>query len=122
MPNQTVPWAYRTDKKVNQETEKANRKYLLGAKGGCYYLNSAGNKAYVDKEFCNALAINTKVKTKEKTSKQISEPVTVKSTTPKEPTKKTDSNDKTYQKGSHGGCYYLNGNGRKVYVDKELCS
>ncbi len=29
---------------------------------------------------------------------------------------------RTYLKGSRGGCYYLNSNGNKVYVDKGLCS
>lgn len=28
------------------------RKYLLGPKGGCYYINAQGNKTYVDKKHC----------------------------------------------------------------------
>lgn len=39
-----------------------------------------------------------------------------------EPIKKTDSSDRTYIRGSRGGCYYLNDSGKKVYVkDKSLC-
>jgi endonuclease YncB( thermonuclease family) len=52
MPNMTPAWDYRAAKKVAQETEKANRKYLTGAKGGCYYINSNGNKTYVKKDKC----------------------------------------------------------------------
>ena len=29
------------------------RTYLKGSRGGCYYLNSSGNKVYVDKGLCN---------------------------------------------------------------------
>lgn len=35
---------------------------------------------------------------------------------------KKDSSKRTYIRGSGGGCYYLNSNGKKVYVDRELCS
>jgi hypothetical protein len=31
----------------------SDRKYIRGSRGGCYYLNSSGNKTYVDKAFCN---------------------------------------------------------------------
>jgi hypothetical protein len=30
-----------------------SRTYHTGPKGGCYYVNSAGNKVYVDKSYCN---------------------------------------------------------------------
>jgi endonuclease YncB( thermonuclease family) len=53
LPNITPAWDYRAIKKVAQETEKANRKYLTGAKGGCYYINSNGNKTYVNRSLCN---------------------------------------------------------------------
>lgn len=52
LPNMTPAWDYRAAKKTAQETEKANRKYLTGAKGGCYYINSNGNKTYVKKDKC----------------------------------------------------------------------
>jgi endonuclease YncB( thermonuclease family) len=53
MPNITPAWDYRAARKVAQEAEKANRKYLTGAKGGCYYINSNGNKTYVKKDKCS---------------------------------------------------------------------
>ena len=51
-PNPIPPWEFRGTKKLAQETEKATRKYLTGSRGGCYYVNSSGNKTYVDKKFC----------------------------------------------------------------------
>lgn len=52
-PNQTPPWNYRVQLKDRQATEKATRKYLQGLRGGCYYINSNGNKTYVAKKFCS---------------------------------------------------------------------
>lgn len=31
---------------------ESSRKYLTGERGGCYYVNSNGNRIYVDKSFC----------------------------------------------------------------------
>lgn len=31
----------------------ASRTYMKGPRGGCYYLNSGGNKVYVDKSYCS---------------------------------------------------------------------
>ena len=31
---------------------EANRSYTTGDRGGCYYVNSKGNKVYVNKDFC----------------------------------------------------------------------
>lgn len=102
MPNPISAWDYRAAKKVKQEEEKANRKYLVGAKGGCYYLNSSGNKTYVKKEFCSGVSTNeTVVKT--------------------ETSGKKSSDGRIYMKGSRGGCYYLTASGKKSYVDKKFC-
>jgi hypothetical protein len=30
----------------------AQRTYILGPRGGCYYINSNGNKTYVDRSLC----------------------------------------------------------------------
>ncbi len=35
---------------------------------------------------------------------------------------KTKPSERTYIRGSRGGCYYLNPNGRKTYVDQSLCN
>jgi endonuclease G, mitochondrial len=34
----------------------------------------------------------------------------------------SNSSQHTYYRGSKGGCYYLNSNGKKIYVDKSLCN
>lgn len=33
-------------------TNSSSRTYHLGPRGGCYYLNSSGNKVYVDRSLC----------------------------------------------------------------------
>lgn len=38
------------NKKKNSST---SRKYITGPRGGCYYINSNGNKVYVDRSLCN---------------------------------------------------------------------
>jgi hypothetical protein len=35
-----------------QSTTSGARTYVLGPKGGCYYINSSGKKTYVDHSFC----------------------------------------------------------------------
>lgn len=32
---------------------KASAQYIRGPRGGCYYINSNGNKTYVDRSLCN---------------------------------------------------------------------
>ncbi len=34
----------------------------------------------------------------------------------------SSSGGRAYIRGSRGGCYYLSGSGRKVYVDRDLCN
>ncbi len=34
-------------------TRKRYRTYIKGTRGGCYYINSRGNKTYVDRSLCN---------------------------------------------------------------------
>jgi len=31
----------------------SGRKYILGPRGGCYFINSHGNKEYVDRSYCH---------------------------------------------------------------------
>lgn len=50
-----------------------------------------------------------------------SAPVTLKpskATTPRV----TSSESRTYIRGSRGGCYYINANAKKTYVDRSLCN
>ncbi|MEI9947373.1 MAG: hypothetical protein WDN26_24570 [Chitinophagaceae bacterium] len=38
---------------LNAANAAPRRNYIKGPKGGCYYINSSGNKQYVDRSFCN---------------------------------------------------------------------
>ncbi len=40
-----------TKKKRNKP--RTTRRYIRGSRGGCYYINSNGNKTYVDRSMCN---------------------------------------------------------------------
>jgi endonuclease YncB( thermonuclease family) len=118
MPNPTAPWDYRTALKAKQEESRQTREYLIGVKGGCYYINSSGKKSYVNKKFC----VNTAPKVTELNlvvAPQTGSETTKTKSAESKDAKKTDG--RTYIKGSRGGCYYMNGD-TKVYVkDKSLC-
>ncbi len=79
----------------------------LGPKGGCYYISKSGKKQYVDRSCCNSLGI---IGNSNKVSSS------------------GNSGDcgfyknKPLTKGSKGGCYYINRNGNKTYVEKHLCN
>ena len=54
-------------------------------------------------------------------------PVTLKSTTLPPPPSTApvpvrSTSSRTYIRGARGGCYYINSNGNKTYVDRSLCS
>lgn len=36
----------------NRYRPKTPKKYILGPRGGCYYINRNGNKTYVDRALC----------------------------------------------------------------------
>lgn len=36
----------------SQQSYKTSRRYITGPRGGCYYINSNGNKTYVDRSKC----------------------------------------------------------------------
>jgi len=40
-------------KKRNTGVRYASKEYIRGRRGGCYYINSNGNKTYVDRSLCN---------------------------------------------------------------------
>ena len=50
---QTVPLKQSTKSKPTSTRSSESRTYLRGSRGGCYYLNSNGNKTYVERSFCN---------------------------------------------------------------------
>lgn len=67
--------------------------YLIGPRGGCYYINGNGNKTYVDRGLCGSSYSYG--------SSSVSRG--------------------GYITGPRGGCYYINENGNKAYVDRSLC-
>jgi hypothetical protein len=90
------------------------RVYYTGPKGGCYYINKNGNKTYVDHSFCNRRSEGT-----------VAKVVTIKRDTTESTHKESDkmiTEHATYYKGPKGGCYYINKNGDKVYVERSLCN
>lgn len=42
-----------TNSTYKRKTYQSYRTYYRGPKGGCYYINSNGNKSYVDRSLCN---------------------------------------------------------------------
>ncbi len=76
-------------------TEKSNSRsgYIIGPRGGCYYINRNGNKTYVDKSLCGI-------------SETYNNP---------------SLNQGKYITGPRGGCYYINRNGNKTYADRSRC-
>jgi hypothetical protein len=43
---------YIETKKISSNKRKSS-KYITGRRGGCFYINSSGNKVYVDRSLCN---------------------------------------------------------------------
>lgn len=37
----------------SSKSNSSSRNYIRGPRGGCYYINSNGNKTYVDRSMCN---------------------------------------------------------------------
>lgn len=37
----------------SSKSSSSSRNYIRGPRGGCYYINSNGNKTYVDRSMCN---------------------------------------------------------------------
>lgn len=57
----------------------------------------------------------------QKISPAASDKTDVKAATTSNPKNPADKN-KTYTRGPRGGCYYINSNGGKTYVDRSLCN
>lgn len=54
-PEETVIVVPSTTPKKKKTTyrSQSTRSYIRGRRGGCYYINSNGNKTYVDRSLCN---------------------------------------------------------------------
>ncbi len=88
--------------------DQQQRQYITGPRGGCYYINSNGNKTYVDKSFCAGTAKTTSSSNKNNEGSYG--------------TSSPSSSGRQYQRGPKGGCYYINASGNKVYVSRDLCN
>jgi hypothetical protein len=54
MDNSTDSKPAPTRQRVYRSRASAANRYLIrGPRGGCYYINSSGNKVYVDRSLCN---------------------------------------------------------------------
>jgi hypothetical protein len=106
------------DKSTSTKSASGDKVYMLGPKGGCYYLTASGNKKYVDQKFCQTGSSAGSIEEKKPVPEQSK-------TSPesKPPASKSNSDWRTYIKGERGGCYYISSSGKKVYVkNKELCN
>lgn len=96
--NELVPHSPDSSGKVSTATGYSSNSsrsgYITGPRGGCYYINSNGNKTYVDRSLCGTSYSFTSSSTRSRGG---------------------------YITGPRGGCYYINGNGNKTYVDRSLC-
>lgn len=92
----------------SSSTDSNDRVYMTGPRGGCYYINSGGNKTYVDRSLCSEAAdITPKVRPLASSGSSSSS--------------RSSGGGRVYIRGPRGGCYYINGNGNKTYVDHSFC-
>lgn len=87
-----------------------SREYRVGPRGGCYYVNAQGRRVNTSRSNCGLSA---------------------RSAAPSRSTPRTRSTSRTrrsytsgrsgYITGPRGGCYYINSNGNKTYVDHSYC-
>lgn len=57
-PQETIPATTnvppaRVQPKVSQPSSNRSGGYMIGPRGGCYYLSGSGRKVYVDRSLCN---------------------------------------------------------------------
>jgi hypothetical protein len=73
-------------------------------------------------EFIGVQGTNSSQPTEQSTAPLYTPPSTP--TTPSTPSNRSSSNSehRGYIRGSRGGCYYISGSGRKVYVDRSMCN
>lgn len=86
------------------------RELHVGPRGGCYYVSDSGNKTYVDRSECADITPPAAA------APLLSSPSRSSSEDPRR------SDGTQLHVGSRGGCYYINGSGRKMYVDRSACA
>ena len=84
-----------------------------------------GNKTYIDKKRCGTLVLSKPPKVVKAPKPKPTIVAKVEKPKPKQKIKKTipkrDAESRTYLTGKRGGCYYINSNGNKTYVDRSFC-
>lgn len=133
MPEPTPPWAWRAGQD-NANLEGVPEGSIVGNKNSKIY-HTPGCSTYAKVSAKNRTIFATTAEAEkagyriakncssgsssgstETTSKpEVKEP-------PQPAPKKADSSGRTYIRGSRGGCYYINGSGKKTYVDRTLCN
>lgn len=94
-----LPYTAPTESRAAEtESSSGSNGYIRGPRGGCYYINSRGNKTYVDRSLCGSASPSAPA--------QLASP---------------KSSSSRYIRGPRGGCYYINSGGNKTYVDRSLC-
>ena len=97
--NSSSPYSYIAPLKSTYGSDW--RTYYTGPRGGCYYLNSNGNKTYVAHSYCSVDSSNSS-----STSSSSS----------------YSSSSSSYTRGPRGWCYYYTNSGKKKYVNRSLCN
>lgn len=98
----------------------AQNQYATTSDGKKVLLKSNGTWEYVKN---NASTTNNLYSGGSKsTTTQTSSRTTNTATTRSRPSSARTSTGRTYIRGPRGGCYYINSNGNKTYVDRSLCN
>lgn len=82
---------------------RPQRQLHVGPRGGCYYLGDGGDKTYVDRSECNGIA----------------QPLVAPGASGG--SSRRSGGGRELHIGPRGGCYYINSNGNKTYVDRSQC-
>lgn len=85
------------------------RELHVGPRGGCYYVSDSGDKTYVDRSECAGISAPAAPEP------LLSSPSGSSSQGPRR------SGGRQLHVGPRGGCYYINRNGNKTYVDRSEC-
>ena len=83
-----------------------NRVYRVGPRGGCYYVNAQGRRVNTSRTNCGLPARTAAPSRTRSTSRSR---------------RSYSSGRSGYITGPRGGCYYINSNGNKTYVDHSYC-
>ena len=86
----------------------ASHQLHIGPRGGCYYVNSNGNKTYVDRSECSRAGASAA-------------PQPLVTSGSGSSGRRRSGGGRQLHVGPRGGCYYINSNGNKTYVDRSEC-